>query len=94
VITVCAVDSFREGVSRANSSDYGLSASALTSNPEHIDIASGLSAGSVTINGGGSGPEDPPLEPARFSGSGRIHFGPRALEQFTTAYAVNIGAAQ
>ena len=94
VITVCAVDSFEEGVSRANSSDYGLSASALTSNPEHIDIASSLSAGSVTINGGGSGPEDPPFEPARSSGSGRLHFGPRALEQFTTAYAVNIGAAQ
>lgn len=32
--------------------------------------------------------------PARSSGSGRLHFGPRALEQFTTAYAVNIGAAQ
>ena len=94
VITVCVVESFEEGIRRANSGDYGLTAGALTSNPTHIELAGELIAGTVNINGGGTGPEDPPFEPARSSGSGRVHFGPRALEQFTTAYSINIGAAQ
>ena len=94
VITVCVVESFEEGINRANASSYGLSASALTKNPENIEIASRLNAGAITINGGGSGPEDPPFEPVKASGSGRIFFGPRSLESYTTAYAVNIGEAK
>jgi acyl-CoA reductase-like NAD-dependent aldehyde dehydrogenase len=94
VITVCTVDSFEEGISRANSTSFGLSAGALTANPQHIAAASRLSAGMVTINAGGDSPEDPPFEPTRSSGSGRLFFGPRALEAYTTAYAVNIGEAK
>jgi succinate-semialdehyde dehydrogenase/glutarate-semialdehyde dehydrogenase len=94
VITVCTVDSFEEGLNRANSTSFGLSASALTANSQHIAAASRLSAGMVTINGGGDGPDDPPFEPKRLSGSGRLFFGPRALEVYTTAYAVNIGEAK
>lgn len=94
VITVCVVESFEEGITRANSTSFGLSAGALTANPQHVAAASHLSAGMVTINGGGEGPDDPPFEPTRFSGSGRLFFGPRALEAYTTAYAVNIGEAK
>jgi acyl-CoA reductase-like NAD-dependent aldehyde dehydrogenase len=94
VITVCVVESFQEGITRANSTSFGLSAGALTANPQHVAAASHLSAGMVTINGGGEGPDDPPFEPTRFSGSGRLFFGPRALEAYTTAYAVNIGEAK
>lgn len=94
VITVCVVESFEEGINRANASSYGLSASALTKNPENIALASRLNAGAITINGGGTGPEDPPFEPVKASGSGRIFFGPKSLESYTTAYAVNIGEAK
>ena len=94
VITVCVVESFEEGINRANASSYGLSASALTKNPKNIQIASRLNAGAITINGGGAGPEDPPFEPVNASGSGRIFFGPKSLESYTTAYAVNIGEAK
>jgi succinate-semialdehyde dehydrogenase/glutarate-semialdehyde dehydrogenase len=94
VITVCVVESFEEGINRANVSNYGLSASALTKNPENIALASRLNAGAITINGGGTGPEDPPFEPVKTSGSGRIFFGPKSLESYTTAYAVNIGEAK
>jgi acyl-CoA reductase-like NAD-dependent aldehyde dehydrogenase len=94
VITVCVVESFEEGINRANASSYGLSASALTKNPKNIQIASRLNAGAITINGGGTGPEDPPFEPVKASGSGRIFFGPKSLESYTTAYAVNIGEAK
>ena len=94
VITVCVVESFEEGIKRANASSYGLSASALTKNPENIEEASRLNAGAITINGGGTGPEDPPFEPVKASGSGRIFFGPKSVESYTTAYAVNIGEAK
>jgi acyl-CoA reductase-like NAD-dependent aldehyde dehydrogenase len=75
----------------ANTGAYGLTAAAFTNDPDHVEIASRLDAGAVTINGGGDGPDDAPFEPARDSGLGRVHFGPGALDSFTRPYAVSIG---
>lgn len=91
VIAVRVVDSFEEGVRLANTGNYGLTAAALTNDPYHVEIAAGLDAGVVTVNGGGDGPDDAPFEPARDSGLGRLRFGPGALDSFTRPYAVSIG---
>jgi len=94
VIAVCVVDSFAEGIERANATEYGLTASALTANPDHIALAAQLRAGAVTVNGGGDGPDDAPFEPARASGAGRLHFGRRALESYTRPQALSVGSAR
>jgi acyl-CoA reductase-like NAD-dependent aldehyde dehydrogenase len=91
VIAVRIVNSFEEGIRLADKSDYGLTATALTHDLSHIELAAGLNAAAVTINGGGNGPESAPFEPAKFSGLGRIYPGPRSLESFTRPYAVSIG---
>ena len=91
VIAVRVVDSFEEGVRLADSGAYGLTATALTNNPTNIELAAGLDAGAVTINGGSDDPTDAPFEPARASGMGRVYFGPRSLESFTRPYRVSIG---
>ncbi len=91
VIAVRVVDSFEEGIRLADTGTYGLTASALTNDPTHIELAAALDAGVVTINGGGDGPGDAPLEPARSSGMGRVYLGPRSLESFTRPYGVSIG---
>lgn len=93
VIAVRVVESFEEGVRLANTGAYGLTAAALTNDPDHIEIAAGLDAGAVTINGGGDGPQDAPFEPARDSGLGRVRFGPGALDSFTRPYVVSIGGS-
>jgi len=93
VIAVRVVESFEEGVRLANTGAYGLTAAALTNDPEHVEIATGLDAGAVTINGGGDGPQDAPFEPARDSGLGRVRFGPGALDSFTRPYVVSIGGS-
>jgi len=93
VIAVRVVESFEEGVRLANTGAYGLTAAALTNTQDHIEIASLLDAGAVTINGGGDGPGDAPFEPARDSGLGRIRFGPGALDSFTRPCAVSIGGS-
>lgn len=94
VIAVRVVDSFEEGIALANAGDYGLTASALTGDPAHIELATELDAGAVTINGGDGNPTDAAFEPARCSGLGRVHLGPRSLESFTRSYAVSIGGAR
>ena len=68
VIAVRVVDSFEDGLRFAHIGVFGLTAAALTNDPAHIELAAGLDAGVVTINGGGDGPEDEPFEPARSSG--------------------------
>jgi succinate-semialdehyde dehydrogenase/glutarate-semialdehyde dehydrogenase len=93
VIAVRVVDSFEEGVRLADTGAYGLTAAALTNNPDHIEAAARLDAGAVTINGGGEGPDDAPFEPARASGMGRVRFGPGSLDSFTRPYAVSIGGS-
>jgi succinate-semialdehyde dehydrogenase/glutarate-semialdehyde dehydrogenase len=93
VIAVRVVESFEEGVRLANTGAYGLTAAALTNDPDHVEMASRLDAGSVTINGGGNGPKDAPFEPARDSGLGRVRFGPGALDSFTRPYVVSIGGS-
>ena len=91
VIAVRIVNSFEEGIRLADTGTYGLTASALTNDPTHIELAAALDAGVVTINGGGDGPGDAPFEPARSSGMGRVYLGPRSLESFTRPYGVSIG---
>ncbi len=91
VIAVRVVESFEEGIRLADTGAYGLTASALTNDPDHIELAARLDAGVVTINGGGDGPDDAPFEPARASGMGRLQFGPGSLECFTRPYGVSIG---
>lgn len=91
VIAVRVVDSFDEGIRLADSGAYGLTAAALTNNPAHVELAAGLDAGVVTINGGGDGPVEAPFEPARSSGMGRVYWGPRSLESFTRPYALSVG---
>lgn len=93
VIAVRVIESFEDGVRLANTGAYGLTAAALTNNPDHVEFAAGLDAGAVTINGGGVGPEDAPFEPARDSGLGRVFFGPGALDSFTRPYVVSIGGS-
>jgi succinate-semialdehyde dehydrogenase/glutarate-semialdehyde dehydrogenase len=91
VIAVRVIDSFAEGIQLADSGAYGLMATVLTNDLANIELAAGLDAGAVIINGGGDGPEDAPFEPARSSGMGRVYLGSRSLESFTRAYAVTVG---
>jgi acyl-CoA reductase-like NAD-dependent aldehyde dehydrogenase len=91
VLAVLVVDSFEQGIRLADSGAYGLTASAWTNTPEHVALAATLTAGAVTVNGGGDGPDDAPFEPTRASGLGRVHFGPRAIETYTRPYAVSVG---
>jgi succinate-semialdehyde dehydrogenase/glutarate-semialdehyde dehydrogenase len=91
VIAVRIVNSFEEGIRLADECDYGLTATALTHDLSHVELAAGLNAAVVTINGGGNEPVNAPFEPAKSSGIGRVYSGPRSLDSFTRPYAVSIG---
>lgn len=83
VIPLVSFDTIEEAIEKANSSNYGLTASIWTNNKEKaVEIAKKLVAGTVIVNGWGGYKMGCPWGGAKQSGLGRINH-PEGIREFT-----------
>jgi succinate-semialdehyde dehydrogenase/glutarate-semialdehyde dehydrogenase len=93
VAAVAVVDSFEEGLRRANASAYGLAATVLTRDMAHAQEAwRTLRAGTVKVNAVFGGAPGGAATPQRGSGTG-FGYGPELLDELTFTKVVHVEPA-
>lgn len=88
VAPIRAVATFDEALALARDSRYGLAATILSKDPEHIAAATTIPAAIVWVNEWWGGAEGMAYEPAKSSGVGVLD----GLTSFTTPRVVHVGA--
>jgi acyl-CoA reductase-like NAD-dependent aldehyde dehydrogenase len=92
VAAVRVVDSFDEALEAANRSPYGLAASVLSADMEHVQRAwRTLDVGTVKVNSVFGGAPGGAAHPRRGSGQG-FGYGPELLDEMTTTKVVHLSA--
>jgi succinate-semialdehyde dehydrogenase/glutarate-semialdehyde dehydrogenase len=90
VAAVRTVRSFDEALERANRTEYGLAATVLSADDEHIQRAwRELDTGTVKVNSVWGGAPGGSAAPHRQSGSG-LGYGPELLDELTLVKVVHI----
>ncbi|WP_183092374.1 aldehyde dehydrogenase family protein [Nocardioides stalactiti] len=88
VAPIRVVASFDEALNLARDSSFGLAATVLSKDPDHIDAAATIPAAVVWVNEWWGGAEGMVCEPAKSSGVGVLD----GLNSYTTPRVVHVGA--